>query len=118
LKPVAFVVLSLFWIATGLVSLGPGYDISVRLMLEGGAGALSKPSVIVGGLVDVAIGIGIALRRTTRRALYAGLALSGFYMIAGTVLLPRLWIEPLGPLLKVWPIIVLMLVALAILEDR
>jgi hypothetical protein len=50
--------------------------------------------------------------------LYAGLALSGFYMIAGTVLLPRLWIEPLGPLLKVWPIIVLMLVALAILEDR
>jgi len=118
LKPVVFVVLSLFWIVTGLVSLGPGYGIGARLMREAGAGALSGSSVIAGGLADVAIGIGIALRRTTRRSLYAGLALSGVYMIAGTVLLPRLWVEPLGPLLKVWPIIVLMLVALAILEDR
>ncbi len=118
LKPVVFVVLSLFWIVTGLISLAPGYDIGVRLMREAGAGGLSGPTVVAGGLVDLAIGIGIALRRTTRRALYAGLALSGFYILAASALLPRLWSKPLGPLLKVWPIIVLMLAALAILEDR
>jgi hypothetical protein len=74
--------------------------------------------VIVGGLLDVAVGIGIASRRSSRRALQAGLALSGFYLVAGTVLLPRLWIEPLGPMLKTVPIMLLMVVALAILEDR
>jgi hypothetical protein len=40
------------------------------------------------------------------------------YAIIGTVLLPRLWIDPIGPLLKIWPIMVLILVAVAIHEDR
>jgi len=34
------------------------------------------------------------------------------------VLVPRLWIDPIGPLLKIWPIMVLILVAIAIHEDR
>jgi uncharacterized protein YbjT (DUF2867 family) len=118
LKPLIFVVLSLFWAVTGLLSVGPGYRIGVELMNAGGAGALSGPSVIAGGLLDLAIGIAIAFRRTTRRGLYAGLALSVFYIVAGTALLPELWIEPLGPMLKIFPIMLLMAVALAILEDR
>jgi hypothetical protein len=31
---------------------------------------------------------------------------------------PRLWSDPLGPMLKIRPVIALSLVALAILEDR
>jgi len=50
--------------------------------------------------------------------LIAALALSLFYIVAGSILLPRLWIEPLGPMMKIWPILALNLVALAILEDR
>jgi DoxX-like protein len=46
------------------------------------------------------------------------LGLSTFYLLAGTVILPRLWAEPLGPMLKIFPIMVLHGVALAILEDR
>lgn len=118
LKPVVFTVFSLFWITTGLLSVGPGYGIGVALMMEGGAGSLSGPSVILGGLADLAIGVGIAVRRTARPALYAALILSAFYIVAGTAILPRLWIEPLGPLVKIWPILALNLVALAILEDR
>jgi hypothetical protein len=38
--------------------------------------------------------------------------------VAGTFVLPRLWLDPIGPMLKIWPIIVLNLVALAILDDR
>jgi hypothetical protein len=34
------------------------------------------------------------------------------------VLVPRLWADPLGPMLKILPIVVLNLVALAILDDR
>jgi uncharacterized protein YbjT (DUF2867 family) len=118
LKPLIFVILSGFWIVTGLLSIGPGYQIGVELMLEGGAGALAAPSVIAGGLADIAIGVGIAMRRTARLALWAALGISLFYAVAGTLLVPRLWIEPLGPLLKIWPIIALNLVALAILRDR
>lgn len=118
LKPVILVVLSLFWIVTGLLSIGPGYRIGADLLREGGVGAMSGLGVVAGGLLDLAIGIAIASRRTSRRALYAGLALSGFYLVAGTALLPRLWIDPLGPMLKIFPIALLMIVALAILEDR
>ena len=118
LKPVIFGVLSLFWITTGLISLGPGWDIGVGLMREGGAGWLSEPSVIAGALADIAIGIGIAFRRTARMALYAAFLLSVTYIVIGTAILPRLWEEPLGPMLKIWPILALNLVALAILEDR
>lgn len=71
-----------------------------------------------GALADTAIGVGLAFRRTARLALLGALAVSVFYLIAGTFVLPQLWLEPLGPMLKILPIIVLNVVALAILEDR
>jgi uncharacterized protein YbjT (DUF2867 family) len=118
LKPVIFTFFSLFWIGTGLLSIGPSFDIGVEIMEVGGAGAWSAPLVIAGGLADLLIGIGIAVRRFTRPALYGALGISGFYMIAGTLLLPGLWLDPLGPMMKIWPIMALNLAALAILSDR
>lgn len=119
LKAAIFAVLALFWIGTGLISLGPGWAQGLSYLLEGGVPeSLASAGVIAGALADIAIGIGIAVRRTARRALFAALAISVFYMVAGTFVLPRLWLDPIGPMLKIWPIIVLNLVALAILEDR
>ncbi|WP_119300143.1 SDR family oxidoreductase [Dongia deserti] len=118
LKPLIFVIFAGFWIVTGILSVGPSYELGVALMLEGGAGPLSGPSVVAGGLADFLIGVGIAIRRFARPALYAALAISLFYVVAGTILLPRLWLEPLGPLAKIWPILMLNLTALAILRDR
>ena len=45
-------------------------------------------------------------------------AVTLLYLVAGTILLPSLWAEPLGPLLKTLPVLALNFVALAILEDR
>jgi uncharacterized protein YbjT (DUF2867 family) len=118
LKPTIIAVIALFWTITGLLSLGPGYANGVDLMQQGGAGRLSGPSVIAGGLADLAVGIAIFFRRAAKYALWAGMALAVFYALMGTLLLPRLWIEPLGPLLKIWPIVLLMAVALAVLRDR
>jgi hypothetical protein len=39
-------------------------------------------------------------------------------MMGAAILTPDLWIEPLGALVKTGPAIVLMLVALAILDNR
>lgn len=118
LKAMVFTVFSTFWIVTAIISFGPGYRIGVDLMREGGAGPLSGPSVIAGALADLTIGLGIAYRPTAKLALYGALALSLFYVVAGSILLPRLWAEPLGPLWKIWPILALNIVALAILDDR
>jgi hypothetical protein len=119
LKPVLFVVLCLFWISTALISLGPGWDYGVGLMREGGAeGTSATLTVVAGALADLAIGLAIAYRPTTRYGLYAAITISLTYAIIGTVLVPRLWADPLGPMLKIWPIIVAHFVALAILEDR
>jgi len=119
LKPLVIAILSLFWIATGLMALGPGWKEGVGLMLEGGVEhGLAEATVVAGAAADICIGIGIAFRRTAKCALYAALALSVTYVIIGTVLVPRLWINPIGPLLKIWPIMALILVAIAIVEDR
>jgi hypothetical protein len=118
IKPIIFTILPAFWIATGLVSLTLGYPDGVELMRSTGAGVLSGPAVVAGALADIAVGVGIAWRPLTRYGLYGALALSLFYAVAGTVLRPDLWIDPLGPLLKIVPILVLHLVALAILNER
>jgi hypothetical protein len=119
LKPVTFVVLCLFWVSTAWVSMGPGWEYGIGLMREGGVeGRMAALTVIAGALSDLAIGLAIAYRPTSRYGLYAAIAISLTYAVIGTILVPRLWADPLGPMLKIWPIIVLHFVALAILKDR
>jgi uncharacterized protein YbjT (DUF2867 family) len=119
LKSLVFAVFSLFWIATGLISLGPGWEIGMSLMREGGASeTVGAFAVVAGALADIAIGLAIAYRPTARYGLYAALLISLSYAAIGTWLVPRLWFDPLGPMLKIWPIMALNLMALAIYEDR
>ncbi|MER8833438.1 SDR family oxidoreductase [Mesorhizobium sp. M0909] len=118
IKPAIFVVLPVFWIMTGIVSLTTGYGSGVDLMQGTGAGILSAPIVIAGALADIAIGVLIAWRPAARKGLYGGIALSLFYLVVGSFLSPDLWNDPLGPFLKVLPILVLHFVALAVLEER
>jgi hypothetical protein len=74
--------------------------------------------VIAGGITDILVALGIAWRRTSKLALWAALGVSVFYIVAGTILLPELWKDPLGPMMKIWPILALNLVCLAILDER
>ena len=39
-------------------------------------------------------------------------------IIAGTLLVPQVWADPIGPMLKIGPVLALNLTALAILDDR
>jgi uncharacterized protein YbjT (DUF2867 family) len=118
LKPLIIGGFAFFWLLTGIVSLGPGYDLATAYMRVAGAGPLSQPSVIAGGIADLVVGFGILWRRTSKPALYVAIFLSLFYVVAGTLLLPQLWRDPLGPMMKIWPILVLNIVCLAILEER
>lgn len=118
MKALVFVVFAGFWLATAFISLGPGYQLGLEIMRRTPAAPLAEPAVILGGLADLAIGLAIAFRRTTRLGLVAALLLSAGYLVIGTILEPVLWLEPLGPMTKILPIAVLNLVALAILDDR
>jgi hypothetical protein len=117
-KPAVFIVLPFFWIMTGVVSLTTGWQNGVELLVGTAAEGLAKPAVFAGAIVDASIGMSIAWRRTSRIGLWSGIAVSLFYAAAGTILRPDLWNEPLGPFLKILPILTLHFVALAILEER
>jgi uncharacterized protein YbjT (DUF2867 family) len=118
LKPIVVGLLALFWMVTGLITLGPGFESGKHLMREAGLGEFAGAGAIAGAVLDIAIGLGIAIRPLARMALFAALGASLVYVLGGTILLPRLWADPLGALLKIGPIIALNLVALAILDDR
>ncbi|MBX9462627.1 MAG: SDR family oxidoreductase [Aquamicrobium sp.] len=117
-KPAIFVVLPFFWIMTGIISLTSGWRSGVQLLAVTAIAPVAELAVVAGALADIAVGTLIALRRTSRLGLWGAIATSFFYGVAGTILRPDLWNEPLGPLLKILPIIALHLVALAILEER
>jgi hypothetical protein len=74
--------------------------------------------VIAGGIADILVAFGILYRPTSRLALIAAIFLSVFYVIAGSILLPQLWRDPLGPMMKIWPILVFNFICLAILDER
>ncbi|MEZ2328989.1 SDR family oxidoreductase [Mesorhizobium sp. RCC_202] len=117
-KPTLFVVLPLFWILTGIISLTVGWRSGVDLLIGTAAGAVAEPAVVGGALADIAVGALVAWRPTSRLGLFGAIAVSLFYAIAGSILRSDLWSEPLGPLLKIFPILVLHFAALAILEER
>jgi uncharacterized protein YbjT (DUF2867 family) len=118
LKPVLLTGLVLFWIATGLITLGPARAAGVQLLEQAGLGSLSLAAALAGAAADLAIGIGIAIRRTARLALLGSIGLSFAYLVLGGFLLPALWSDPLGPLVKIVPVLLASFAALAILDDR
>ncbi len=118
-KALMIAVLVLFWCASGLIALTVAFDAAVAILTGRGFPLqLAQAITTVTSLADISIGVLIAVRRTCRAGLIAGIGLSLFYMAGAVMITPGLWIEPLGALVKTVPAVVLMLVTLAILPDR
>lgn len=116
LKAPVIATLSGFWIASGVITLlDPAAAVAA-----GAAQGYAPPAVLVvaGGWLDIALGLALLVRPAARAALTGMILASLGYLAAGTLLAPGLWLDPLGPLVKVFPAILLALVALAILDDR
>jgi uncharacterized protein YbjT (DUF2867 family) len=119
LRPWIFAICAVFWISTGVIALGPGWQNGIGLMHEGGVyGPWAAAVVVAGALCDIAVGAAIGWRRTARGGVIAAFIVTLVYAIVGTILVPRLWSDPLGPMLKVLPILALHLAALALVDDR
>ena len=84
------------------------------------AAALGNPAlfVIAGAIIDVALGVGLLWRPSSRVAAWGMMAVTMAYLVAGTIFTPHLWADPLGPLVKPIPAALLALVCVALLEER
>jgi uncharacterized protein YbjT (DUF2867 family) len=119
LKALILTTLVIFWCASALIALTVAFVPAVGILTSHGYAAGPARIMTIGGsIMDFSIGVAIAFRRTSRWGLWAGIAVSLFYMLGAAILTPDLWIEPLGALVKTFPAIVLMLVALAIGDER
>jgi uncharacterized protein YbjT (DUF2867 family) len=119
LRPWIFAICALFWLSTGVIALGPGWDNGIALMNEGGVFGWPAAAVVVAGaLCDIVVGLAIGWRRTARAGLIAAFVVTIVYAAIGTALVPRLWSDPMGPMLKVLPILALHLAALGLIDDR
>ncbi|MEE9589604.1 MAG: NAD(P)H-binding protein [Hyphomicrobiaceae bacterium] len=119
LKPVVIAALSLVWIFSGLVALGPGFGAAVEQLRHAGFGpGTAQNLTVVTGLIDLGLGLAILNSRWLKPAAIGMAVTSVFYLLAATVLAPELWLDPLGPIVKIVGLIVLPLVALALAESR
>ena len=118
-KPAAIGGLALFWILTGMITLGPGRAAAMgHLAAAGFSPRVAGPVLLLGALFDYFLGLALLVRPAARYVLYAMIVATGFYLLAGTILLPQLWLDPLGPYLKIVPMLIAMLFTLAILDER
>lgn len=118
LKPVVVVTLSLFWLVSGLIGLVRLDQAASVLTTRGLGGELAVAAVLAGAFADLALGAAAAFRRTFVPAAVGMIAVTLGYLAAATILTPDLWLDPLGPLVKTLPALVLALVAIAIAGDR
>ena len=119
LKPLAILSLAVFWIATGVIALGPGRAAAMSYFTKAGFGPWAAEFwLVAGSLFDIAVGVAVCVRRFTRRALQLMLVVATAYLAVGTVTAPELWLDPLGPYTKIIPALLATLFTLAILDER
>ncbi|HWA45671.1 MAG TPA: SDR family oxidoreductase [Hypericibacter adhaerens] len=119
LKPLGLVALAFFWVATGVLGLTAARGEAVEALLRGGLpDGLAPAAVVAGSVIDIALGCALLVARTARPALIGMILVSAIYLVVATVLMPGLWLDPFGALLKIVPSIVAALAMLALLPDR
>ncbi len=113
--PLIILTLSVFWLATGIIALA---DLtSASALLPAG---IPAPSLWVAfaSCVDIALGLAILFRPWTRWACWGMVVMTAGYLLGATWLTPELWLDPLGPLLKPIPAMVLALVTPTLIMER
>ena len=118
-KPAILVCLFAFWLLSGLIGLTVGLKDAIAILTASGMDAgLARGAVIGGSLIDIALALLLIWRPTAARALQGMLLVTMGYLLAGTLVRPDLWLDPMGPLLKSIPAAFLAVAALATLDER
>ena len=71
-----------------------------------------------GALADILLGVMILWRPSARMAAIGMIGLSVVYLVGSLMVAPDLWLDPLGPMVKVIPSVVLAAMVALTLEER
>ena len=116
LKPLVRLTLAALWLASGVLGLAtPAASFAPGLPLpEALATALARGF----GIADLILALALLRNWRPRDTALAQIALVLGYTLGLTLLAPALWLDPYGGLLKNLPILALLLVHLALVEER
>ncbi len=118
LTPLLIAVLSLFWVLSGLFGL-IGLGKAAGILTSSGWTTLSATGAVVfWSLVDIALGLALLWRPWAVRVCLAQAGVCALYLLGASVLVPALWLDPLGPLVKIVPVMMLSLILSVLLEKR
>ena len=119
LAPALKAVLVLIWVASALLGIFYGEAQADALVQAlGWPGSLADPLRLGGSVLDLGVAALVILDRRARWSTLAQLALVCGYTAVIGFALPQLWLDPLGPLLKNLPILIVILVHGAIGDKR
>lgn len=111
--------LALFWLVSGLVALTVSFGAARSILVVHAIPSnLATVITVTTALADIAIGLAILRRVSCRTGLLAGIGLALAYAAGSVVLTPEMWLDPVGPLVKILPAVLAMTVGVAILDDR
>lgn len=117
LKAPVLITLAAFWLLSGLLPL-VSLDRAAGYFLPFLPAPAAYGATLATCALDIGLGLSVLYRPLARPALLAMVAVSLAYLVSATLAAPGLWLEPLGPLVKVLPSMLLTLVALATLDER
>ncbi|MCH9806355.1 MAG: SDR family oxidoreductase [Alphaproteobacteria bacterium] len=106
-----------FWMASGAIGLWQ-LDRAASMISASVGTSTAIALVITGSLADIAIGTALLVKRTFGTACLAALGVSAVYLVMGSILTPGLWADPLGPLVKILPVMAVSLALIAMAQER
>ncbi len=118
LMPICVAVLALFWAFSGLMGLISLDRAAGQLTGQGWSDGMARASVVFWSFVDMALAVALLWRPWAQRACLGMIAVCLIYLGLGTLLTPEMWLDPLGPLAKIAPALVLSGVTWVLLEER
>jgi len=116
--PLAIGTLSLFWIASGAITLIDPARAMAVLQERDAPRWFAALAVFGGALADIALGAAILWRPRARVAALGMIALSSGYVAGSLIFAPDLWGDPLGPMVKVVPGMMLAAMVALMLDER
>ena len=115
--PLLLLTLSAFWLASGLIGFISSAP-ATELIADQLGNSIARALVYGGSIVDILIGLGFLVKRTFKPACLGALAVSAAYLASGTILTPDLWLDPLGPFVKIFPAMGLALALFLQVDER
>lgn len=118
LMPLSVTILALFWFLSGAIGLARLPSAAQTLIDVNWPNGLAYASVVFWAFVDMALAAAILWRPLAKKACIGMALVCVIYLISASLVTPILWLDPLGPLVKILPALMLSLVTRALLEDR